>query len=112
MHPRAAAHVLSRIAAFLELRGESRFKAKAYEQAARAVTKLETDDLRALDRDGTLEATRGLGPATLSVVRDLIATGESRYLEQLRSEIPEGLIELLDVPGLGSAKIHFLHDEL
>jgi DNA polymerase (family 10) len=112
MDPRTAAHVLSQIAASLELRGERRFKSRAYEQAARALLTLDTDDVAALDRAGILAATRGLGPATLSVVRDLIATGESRYLEKLRADIPPGLLELLRVPGLAIAKIHRLHQEL
>ncbi|MFI5257032.1 MAG: DNA polymerase/3'-5' exonuclease PolX [Gemmatimonadales bacterium] len=112
MDPRTAAHVLTQLAAYLELRGESRFKSKAYTQAARALVALDTDDLASLDREGTLAATRGIGPATLSVIRDLISTGESRYLEQLRAELPPGLIDLLRVPGLSTAKIHHLHEEL
>lgn len=110
--PRTAAHVLSQIASYLQLRGESRFKTQAYEQAARALVALDTDDLGALDRAGDLAATRGLGPATLSVVRDLIATGESSYLERLRADTPAGLLELLRVPGLGTAKIHSVHEAL
>ena len=112
MDPRTAANVLRQIAAFLELRGDSRFKARAYEQAARSLTTLETDDLGALDRAGELAPTRGLGPATLSVVRDLIETGESRYLEQLRADTPAGLLELLNVPGLATSRIHLLHELL
>ena len=112
MDPRTAAHVLARIAAHLELRGESRFKIRAYEQAASALVSLDTDDLGALDRAGTLAATRGIGPATLSVVRDLIATGESRYLEQLRADTPAGLLDLLRIPGLAAPKIHLLHESL
>jgi DNA polymerase (family 10) len=112
MDPRTAAHVLTQIAASLELRGESRFKIRAYEQAARALLTLDTDDLGALDHAGSLAATRGIGPATLSVVRDLIATGESRYLEQLRADTPAGLLELLRVPGLATPRIRLLHEEL
>jgi DNA polymerase (family 10) len=112
MDPRTAAHTLNQIAAFLELRGGAPYKARAYETAARAVVALETDDLGALDRKGELAATRGLGPATLSVIRDLVETGESRYLEELRAEIPPGLIELLNIPGLATAKIHLLHEQL
>ena len=112
MDPRTAAHVLTQIAAFLELRGESRFKSRAYEQAARALVALDTDDLGALDRAGSLAGTHGLGPATLSVVRDLIERGESRYLEQLRADLPAGLPDLLTVPGLAIAKIHLLHETL
>src|SRR3954470_13137983 len=112
MDPRTAAHVLSQIAAHLELRGESTFKSRAYEQAASALKGLDTDDLAPLYRDGTLAATRGLGPATLSVVRDLIESGESSYLEQLRATTPSGLLDLLRVPGLGTVKIHKLHEAL
>lgn len=112
MDPRTAAHALTQIAASLELRGESRFKIRAYEQAARALVSLDTDDLASLDRTGQLAATRGIGPATLSVIRDLIATGESRYLEQLRADTPAEIFELLRVPGLAAAKIRLLHEEL
>ncbi|MEO6525830.1 MAG: DNA polymerase/3'-5' exonuclease PolX [Gemmatimonadaceae bacterium] len=112
MDPRSAAHVLSQIAAHLELRGESTFKSRAYEQAASALLALDTDDLAPLVRDGTLAATRGLGPATLGVVRDLIATGDSAYLEELRASTPSGLLELLRIPGLGTAKIRTLHESL
>jgi DNA polymerase (family 10) len=112
MDPRSAAHVLTQIAQHFELRGESIFKSRAYEQAATALLGNDTDDLAPLYRDGTLASTRGLGPATLSVVRDLIETGESSYLEQLRATTPSGLLELLRVPGLGTAKIHKLHEAL
>ena len=112
MDPRSAAHVLSQIAQHLELRGESAFKSRAYEQAATALLGVDTDDLAPAFRDGTLASTRGLGPATLSVVRDLIETGESSYLEQLRATTPSGLLDLLRVPGLGVAKIRKLHESL
>ena len=112
MDPRSAAHVLGQIAAHLELRGESTFKSRAYGQAATALLGLDTDDLAPLYRSGELATTRGLGPATLSVVRDLVETGESSYLEQLRATTPPGLLDLLRVPGLGTAKIHKLHEAL
>lgn len=66
----------------------------------------------ALLRSGELAQLRGLGPATLAVVRDLAESGESRYLEQLRQTMPEGLLELMRVPGLSTEKIHKLHAEL
>src|SRR3954469_25476860 len=112
MDPRSAAHALSQIAQHLELRGESTFKTRAYEQAATALLGLDTDDLAPMLRDGTLAKTRGIGPATLYVVRDLVESGESSYLEQLRATTPTGLLELLRIPGLGTAKIHKLHESL
>ena len=104
--------MLSQIAAYLELRGENRFKVRAYQMAARSLVALAVDDLRPLLRSGELAKLRGLGPATMTVVRDLADTGESRYLEQLRAAMPEGLLDLVRVPGLGIEKIHTLHQEL
>lgn len=112
MDPRTAAHVLTQIAAFLELRSESTFKSRAYLQAARALVALDTDDLGALDRDGTLARTPGLGKATLSVMRDLVETGDSRYLNELQAGLPPGMLDLLRVPGLAIPKIHLLHEQL
>jgi DNA polymerase (family 10) len=84
MDSRTAAHVLSQIGAFLELRGENRFKSRAYRVAARAVRALDADDLGLLVRSGELAKTPGLGPATVAVIRDLVETGESSHLERLR----------------------------
>ena len=112
MDPRTAAHVLTQIAAHLELHGESTFKVRAYEQAATALLALDTDDLTPMVRSGELAKLPGIGPATLNVVRDLTETGESRYLEQLRATTPSGLLDLLRVPGLGTAKIQKLHEAL
>ncbi|MFL5561761.1 MAG: DNA polymerase/3'-5' exonuclease PolX [Gemmatimonadaceae bacterium] len=112
MDSRTAAHVLSRIAALLELSGANTFKARAYDGAARALRTIDTDDLAPLLESGELAKLPGVGPATLGVVRELVETGESAYLERLRASIPEGLLELLRLPRLGGAKIHALHEAL
>jgi len=112
MDSRSAAHVLSQIGALLRLKGEQRFKAKAYQGAARALIALDTDDLGPLLRSGELADTPGIGPATLSVVRDLVETGESRYLNQLSEGMPSGMVDLIRVPGLNAEKIQLIHNEL
>ena len=109
---RTAAHALSQIAAYLELRGENKFKTRAYETAARGILALASEDLAPLVRSGEIGQVRGLGPATIAVVRDLVESGSSRYLDQLREATPEGLLEMLRVPGLSAAKIHVIHEEL
>ena len=109
---RTAAHVLGQIAAYLELKGENAFKIRAYEGAARGVLALGVDDLAPLYESGELGKVRGLGPATLAVLRDLIETGESTYLEQLRETMPSGLLEMLRVPGMTAQRIHKVYDEL
>src|SRR5437870_13098986 len=84
MDSRSAAYVLSQLGALLQVKGEQRFKARAYAGAARALIALDTDDLGPLLRSGELADTPGIGPATLSVVKDLVETGESRRSEERR----------------------------
>ena len=112
MDSRTAAHVLSQIGALLNVKVDQKFKARAYAGAAHALVALDTDDLAPLIRSGELADTPGIGPATLSVIRELVETGESSYLNTLREGIPEGLLELLRVPGLNAAKIQVIHDAL
>ncbi len=112
MDSRTAAHVLTQIGALLNVKGEQKFKARAYAGAARSLIALDTDDLAPLLRSGELADTPGIGPATLSVVRELVETGESSYLNQLREGMPAGLLDLLRVPGLNAAKVQLIHESL
>jgi len=112
MDSRTAAHFLSQIGALLEAKGEHKFKARAYAGAARALIALDTDDLGPLVRSGELAKTPGIGPATLGVVRELVETGESSYLAKLREGMPEGLADLMRVPGLNAARIQVIHQSL
>ena len=112
MDSRTASHVLSQIASYLELRGENPFKARAYQTAAKGILTLNADDLAPLLESGEVGRVRGLGPATLAVVRDLVETGSSSYLDQLREATPEGLLDMLAIPGLTPEKIHKIHEEL
>jgi len=112
MDSRTASHVLSQIASYLELRGENPFKARAYQTAAKGILTLNADDLAPLLESGDIGRVRGLGPATLAVVRDLVETGSSSYLDQLREATPEGLLDMLAIPGLTAEKIHKIYQEL
>lgn len=112
LHPRDAAHALSEITTLLELRGENRFKANAYAIAARAILALDVNDLTPMLASGDLAKLNGVGKATLDVLNDLAYTGDSQYLEQLRENTPEGLLEMLRVPGLGTSRIHKIHEGL
>jgi DNA polymerase (family X) len=112
MDSRTAAHALSQIGALLQAKGDQRFKARAYAGAARSLAALDTDDLAPLLRSGELAGTQGIGPATLSVIRELVETGESSYLASLREGMPAGLLDLMRVPGLSVPKIQLIHDAL
>ena len=112
MDSRTAAHTLTEIGSLLELSGGPRFKAKAFKRAAASVLELDADDLTPLIKSGELAKTPNVGPATLSVIKELIENGESTYLQRLLESTPRGLIQMARVPGLGIQKVNLIHQEL
>ncbi|MGE0353631.1 MAG: DNA polymerase/3'-5' exonuclease PolX [Gemmatimonadales bacterium] len=111
MDRQAVARTLEQIASFLELKGENTFRIRAMLTAARAVNGLPVDLETAL-ADGSLAAARGVGPATLKIIEELARTGRSSLLEDLREQIPPGLVEMLAVSGLGVTKVRQIHEAL
>lgn len=111
MDKKAVAQVLEQIAAFLELKNENPFRVRAFRTAARAVSGFPGDMREGLE-NGALAATKGVGPATLQIVSEIVTTGRASLLEELREQIPPGLVEMLAISGLGVAKIRQIHDVL
>ena len=111
MDKKAVAQVLEQIASFLELKGDNPFRIRAFRTASRAIAGLPGDLKEAL-ADGSLAGTKGVGPATLQIVTELAETGRATLLEELREQVPPGLVEMLAISGLGVAKIRQIHDAL
>jgi DNA polymerase (family 10) len=107
----AVAAALQEIGALLELKGGEYFKARAYRLGARAVAEL-TEDIGKLIKENRLTFVKGIGFALAKQIQDLYATGQSTLLNQLRAEMPPGIIELGNVPGLSVKKVERLHEEL
>src|SRR5262249_36446357 len=107
----AIAGQLREIGRLLEVKGENRFKARAYERAARALETLDGDlDLLVLNR--RLTEIPGIGAALAGVIDELYRTGKSSLLDELRDALPPGVAELNLVPGLSLKKIVALHAAL
>jgi len=103
--------ILEEIAVLLELKGENPFKIRAYQTGARALETME-DDFEALVKNGTLGSVKGIGSALVDKIETLHGTSELEYYTKLRASVAPGLIEMLDIPGLGGKKVKRLHDEL
>lgn len=107
----AVGHVLDQVAAHLELSGENPFRVRAFRTAARTISGL-PGDLEAALADGSLAATKGIGPGTLQLIEELVTTGRSSLLEALRESVAPGLVEMLEISGLGVAKVRVIHERL
>ena len=45
-------------------------------------------------------------------IKEIVATGKLKYLDELKKDIPEGLIEMLNVPGIGPRTAKVLYEKL
>lgn len=111
MDKKSVVAALEEIAVLLELSGANPFKSRAFQNGARALQSYDADLAAGLD-SGELAALKGVGKGLLTEIEALVRTGKSPALEELRAEVPEGLLEMLEVPGLGPKRVKLLHDQL
>jgi len=106
------ADVLTEIGTLLELKGENPFKTRAYQAGARVLESLEQAEFDTLLREENLKSVKGIGDALAQKIGELHSTGRLEFFEKLKASIEPGLVEMLDVPGLGPKKIKAIHDQL
>lgn len=95
------ARVFSDIATLLQARGDSVFKTRAYSRAADSIDNLQFDLAEAADDEKRLRKISGFGDAIVTKVQELAETGELQFFEKLKVEMPPGILELTEVPGVG-----------
>ena len=100
--------LLEKIAIYMELKGENTFKVSAYRKAAQS---LEVDE-RTLEEIDDVTELKGIGKGVGEVINEFKTQGQSSTLQALQDEVPEGLVPLLKIQGLGSKKIAKLYQEL
>jgi len=105
------AEILLEIGTLLELKGENPFKTRAYANAARTIDSL-SEPLVKMVAENRLGEIKGIGEALEKKITELVQTGKLAYYDELKASIPPGLIEMLEIPGLGPKKIQALHQKL
>jgi DNA polymerase (family 10) len=105
------AEILSEIGTLLELKGENPFKTRAYANAARALESL-TEPLDRIISEHRLGEIKGIGEALQEKITRLVTTGKLPYYEELKASVPAGLVEMLNIPGLGPKKVKAIHEHL
>jgi DNA polymerase (family 10) len=104
-------NVLNEIGVLLEIKGESFFKSKAYYDAARAI-ELMDEDIELLVKENRLKEIKGFGTALSQKIGELVTTGKLIYYESLKESIPQGLIDMLKISGLGPKKVRAVYEKL
>ncbi len=104
------ADIFYEIADLLELQGVS-FKPRAYRRGARNIESMK-ENIRELYEEGDLKDIDGVGKAMEGKIEEIIETGSLGYLEDLREEVPAGLVDVMRVPDVGPKSAKKLYDEL
>ncbi|MCX5805143.1 MAG: DNA polymerase/3'-5' exonuclease PolX [Proteobacteria bacterium] len=110
MSNKSIPQVLEEIAMLLEIKGENQFKTRAYYNAAKTLSGI--DSLEDMIREKRLREIKGIGEALSKKIEEYSETGKMAYFEDLKKEIPESLLELTGIPNLGPKKIKVLYDKL
>jgi len=111
MKNREIAALFDKIADALEIKGETGFKVVAYRKASRVLQDL-TEDVEAVAREGRLETIPGIGEGLAKKIREYLETGGMSKYREAMAGLPESLLGLLDIQGLGGKTIHLIHEEL
>lgn len=104
------AQVLDEVAEMLEVQGENFFRVRAYRNAARAIRDYPAT-VADLDPDALREIP-GIGADLADKIAALVKTGDFELHRELVGKVPAGLLELLNVPGLGPKRVKLLADRL
>lgn len=105
------AYILANIADMLEIKGENFYKIRAYRKASHVIKNLSVE-LEDFIKEQDLRSIQGIGNALSEKIQELLGSGECEYYKRLKEEVPEGLVEMLKIPGLGAKKIRTIYDTL
>jgi DNA polymerase (family 10) len=103
--------ILDEMGTLLELKGENPFKSRAFHNASRALDGV-TGDLRTMVESGSLLEVKGIGKSIAEIVADLVRKGKSKEYDSLRTSIPDGVLEMLRIQGLGPKRVKILFEKL
>ena len=107
------AQLFEELADLLEIQGANAFRLRAYRNAARTIEGL-TIALAdvAVQEPKQLTELPGIGKDLAEKIVVIVQTGQLPQLEQLRTEVPPGVVQMLRIPGLGPKRVAALFTEL
>jgi len=105
------ASMMRELADLLEINGANRYRITAYYNASRNIMRL-TEDINQLVMENRLKEIPGIGEGIAATIREVVSTGSCALLEEIKAELPDGLLEMINIPGLGPKRAHQLFYEL
>ncbi len=106
------ADAFNEIADILDIEGENPFRIRAYRNAARVVSGLPDETAALIRRGDDLAKLPGIGKDLAQKITDLVTTGTTPFLAELRKKLPPAVVQMLRVPGLGPKRVKLLYEKL
>ncbi|MHC4260474.1 MAG: DNA polymerase/3'-5' exonuclease PolX, partial [Planctomycetota bacterium] len=103
--------LFDQMADIMEILGEDRFRINTYRRVARIISDMPTD-VATLLATGQLAGTPGVGKSSIAKIEEFIKTGTITAHQQLLTKIPETLLELLTIPGVGPKGVKAVYEKL
>jgi DNA polymerase (family 10) len=104
------ARLFDLMADLLELRNENPFRIRAYRRAAQNLDTL-PEDVEVLAREGRLDEVPGIGADLAAKITEYLRTGRMKDVEAARRGIPAGVVELMNIPGIGPRTARLLYEK-
>ena len=111
MYDKKLVKLLRNASILLQIKGENIFKANAYSNAADIIESQQLD-VAELVQNGKLGEIKGFGEALVKKITEYVQTGKMSFYEKLISEVPEELIKITKIPGIGPKKTKQLYEKL
>lgn len=102
-------YMLEEFADLMEFKGENRFKVNAFRNGANTIRRFEGDFESAVD-DGSIKNVKGIGKGLLAFISEFRETGKVEDYNTLKNEVPQGILDILSIRGLGAKKVKVLFE--
>ncbi|NBC87050.1 MAG: DNA polymerase/3'-5' exonuclease PolX [Bacteroidetes bacterium] len=112
IHNADIARIFEEIADLLDLKGENRFRIRAYRNAARTLAQLSRPVSDMVEEGENLADLPDIGDDLAEKITVILDTGTLPLLEDLEDEINPAMADLMDIPGLGPKRVRMLHETL
>ena len=106
------AELFTRLADLLEIDGANPFRVRAYRNASRTIKSLARNLSDMVSEAFNLTDLQGIGKEIAAKIQEIVSTGKLAKLAELEKRFPDGIHQVLKLPGLGPKKVKVLYREL
>jgi DNA polymerase (family 10) len=110
MKNKELADLFEKMADILEFKNENPFKISAYRRASRVLGDL-TQDIQEITESGELKKVPGIGEGMAQKIEEYLKTGKISKYEEIRKDVSDDLISIMDIPGMGPKTLAMIHKE-